>query len=1376
MKAPAGRRNHALRALNLETNKLRLDNLIAQSDVQGTTDVDKGRMKRDLEEDSMFQDPIFGVALQNLFKIKIPKFAPGKFYIRQQTYSRLIVLLRKINDLIEAHPNNEHIKEVANMVQNFTIRLTAPNSTFTETYQRDKEHLIDTFQTSLEIEIDRALQGAPADGQEKTLSIYNISSRGLLTHYKTPLLFVKDLVPTKFHTELEQNKEKTQFLNELFKKSIESDVTFWQVERGEKDDPRVFYNEIVYRLLNSMSKIPIHDEKANTNNDVYYLSLDSKNETKYYRVHPFNIGSIIRALGEKLRYPNIEVNEIAVDSDTRNVLIKGIDSAFRVRFSRNYEIVEEFNKTIKHPLYNLTARETPYRTFQSVMRAKPATIAKWQKELNKEPNRSLLQDKAFNFQPEQVTDIVRKRTYNPHQGQFFPFFNKSKYDLSRYQIPKCPGDLTDKIYEDACLIHCIKESKIMTNTELQEMDSNTVTRQLRPAKMQHFFANHGIEVRVKTLRDSWIEARLNNERLPPNKYKISKFGGGEKHLDIFLICGHFMLDEKTPITKFSFEKRDEFMYRFHTEQKRAPNGMLYDSRDDITYLTKEGYPQRDRFKPTMSSSDLVTELYIAWRKNEEHTLQRMYFDDVSSLNAIAFKDTKKRRRNVEILERLVTEPIEDIKRVECRTLEFTKSSTRPLLEHKKRKSPLNFRIFYADFEACVANENGEYLEAHVPYMCCIKESETSGNTKATFTGDDCGLLMLRWVLNGCPNENIVPLIYFHNLSYDINFLLKYGINSAVNRNSLILQADIIFDNRQIRLKDSYGLLSMPLRSMARSFKIDMEKEIFPYTYYSPERLKTNEGDIDDVYELEEGWNDETKKHFEDNLTKMGQNLHKFDMMKYCEFYCERDVEVLQKCIDIFHQQIKDSFSIDCHRVISISSVADKFLRQTVYYPFGQMYMYSNHIRDFLLDGVHGGRVMCARNERHHFVAKDREHGLWDLDAVSLYPSAMSCLWTVGGTPEPLQYEELDYEYLRLNTAITAYVVEIYITKIGIPRDFPLVIYKDPVTGKITNTNTPPVRMTVCDIELEDLIEFQNIEFTIIRGLKWYGPKDYRLQNIVKELFNKRAEYKKQKNPLENSYKLLLNSIYGKTIQKAIDHVYKYYTPDASFQQWLVNHSNFVESITKIKDSDIIRVKEITPINKHFNNTLLGIQILAMSKRLMNQLMCLADDLHIDVYYQDTDSIHVRRDCVPALEQEFFNKYHRQLRGTNLCQFHPDFDPIDDKSTVDEITAIESYFLGKKLYLDKLCDDRGNIGFHVRMKGVSQKSIEHEAKGDYLKLYRALYEGETIVFDLCCDGQVKFDNAKDGTVKTKNDFKRAVKATANMEAVEFEKRWEINKMI
>ena len=59
---------------------------------------------------------------------------------------------------------------------------------------------------------------------------------------------------------------------------------------------------------------------------------------------------------------------------------------------------------------------------------------------------------------------------------------------------------------------------------------------------------------------------------------------------------------------------------------------------------------------------------------------------------------------------------------------------------------------------------------------------------------------------------------------------------------------------------------------------------------------------------------------------------------------------------------------------------------------------------------------------------------------------------------------------------------------------------------------------------------------------------------------------------------------------------------------------------------------------------LACMVLSMSKRIMSEVMCLAEELGIEIYYQDTDSMHIEFDRVQELADAYKEKYKRELIG------------------------------------------------------------------------------------------------------------------------------------
>ena len=587
-------------------------------------------------------------------------------------------------------------------------------------------------------------------------------------------------------------------------------------------------------------------------------------------------------------------------------------------------------------------------------------------------------------------------------------------------------------------------------------------------------------------------------------------------------------------------------------------------------------------------------------------------------------------------------------------------------------------------------------------------------------------------------------------------LAQYGISKSIIKGTKTMKADIKYNKKTLHFKDTLPVLSCKLSQLPQMFNIpDIQKEIFPYKYYTLDRLNDNKGVINEAGKDEDKqWTKDDYDLFNSNIDKIPgcriDNEH-FDMWKYASFYCQQDVNILRLGFNEFRNGFIKDFNIDPFKFISISSLANEVFNQRVYYPNGNLYKIGGHVRKFCSHAVYGGRCMTAYNKKWHTTKP-----LSDFDAVSLYPSAMARLYTVEGRPEVIAPHQLNLSFLSHQGA---YIVEIKITKVNKHYPFPLIVRK--VNGLNLNDDNlaegETINMVVDNITLEDLIEFQKIEFEIIRGYYWPGNRDYRIRDEIRKIFNKRLEYKKQKNPLQQLYKLIMNSCYGKTIERPIDKDYKYFTNEKDlYNYWCKNYNKIVEDI-QIANSNIHAVKTLRPIDKHFNFSLLGIQVLSMSKRIMNEVMCLAYDLGCHIYYQDTDSMHIEVDDLPKLVNAYNEKYNRELIGSNLGQFHSDFPTINGHDEMPK--AVESFFLMKKMYIDKLQDSTGDIDFMIRGKGLTQASIHYAAHqfhhSNFMNLYRSIYEGKSQVFDLT-KGQPCFSMNKNMTVSTVKTFTRSIK--------------------
>jgi hypothetical protein len=171
----------------------------------------------------------------------------------------------------------------------------------------------------------------------------------------------------------------------------------------------------------------------------------------------------------------------------------------------------------------------------------------------------------------------------------------------------------------------------------------------------------------------------------------------------------------------------------------------------------------------------------------------------------------------------------------------------------------------------------------------------------------------------------------------------------------------------------------------------------------------------------------------------------------------------------------------------------------------------------------------------------------------------------------------------------------------------------------------------------------------------------------------------------------------------------------------------------------------------------------MSKRIMNEVMTLAEDIHLNIWYQDTDSMHINYEEVEVLSKAFTEKYNRDLIGGDMSQFHIDFDLA---GACGDIYSIESYFLAKKVYIDILesVDKDNNTiqGNHIRLKSVPTSCIQHTAnilEQEPIDIYKHLYvKGNDQLFDLTENGgKCGFKFERDMSVRSyeANEFTRCI---------------------
>ena len=77
----------------------------------------------------------------------------------------------------------------------------------------------------------------------------------------------------------------------------------------------------------------------------------------------------------------------------------------------------------------------------------------------------------------------------------------------------------------------------------------------------------------------------------------------------------------------------------------------------------------------------------------------------------------------------------------------------------------------------------------------------------------------------------------------------------------------------------------------------------------------------------------------------------------------------------------------------------------------------------------------------------------------------------------------------------------------------------------------------------------------------------------------------------------------------------------------------------------------------------------MSKRIMNEVMTLAEDAGLNIWYQDTDSMHINYEEVELLALSFKNKYNKLLSEISISEHKEELLNIMSQQLQDDTLVI-----------------------------------------------------------------------------------------------------------
>jgi hypothetical protein len=673
-------------------------------------------------------------------------------------------------------------------------------------------------------------------------------------------------------------------------------------------------------------------------------------------------------------------------------------------------------------------------------------------------------------------------------------------------------------------------------------------------------------------------------------------------------------------------------------------------------------------------------------------------------------------------------------------------------EEFKYKEPKEIKksIYFADLENINKTDS-----LSIPFLSGIiaeKEEEPFIST-----GENCITSMFDYVIER-NNKDLLNIVYFHNMKYDFSLMKsQIKIINICEKDGAIYSVNLKYKGVMITLKDSYKVFAEKLTKFSDAFKLPDElnkKDAINYDYYNEKTINEESASIK-MYK--KGIKPAEKELFMENIKPFIINSLRFNHMDYYRYYLKFDVLVLQQGMIAFNKCIFETFGKPIYDFLTISSFADDYFKCRKVYD--ETYEVKGGLKKYLSKAVFGGRVNVCQEFKKQVI----NEVINDFDGVSLYPSAINRLCKEYGLPIGPAKRLLD----KIITDKDYYVVDIEITKICKKQQNPFIAIKTDVSLNYVNEIPEGGLFTTIDrFTLEDYVKFHEIEYRIIDGVYWNEGFNKKFV-CIKDVFDERLIQKSLKTAegdiKQQIYKLVMNSAYGKTLLKSSCEK-NVVINKKDFDNYVFNNFNTIKYAKKLSDEQYIITQY--EADNSFNRAQCGIAILAMSKRIMNEVMDVASTNKINIYYQDTDSMHIDDDQIETLAKLYDEKYNRKLIGKNLGQFHSDFS--HKNKLAKNIVSIKSIFLGKKAYVDylegTLPDGTKEYCLHCRLKGINEIALENKAK-EYKKddmndnmfnVYEDLANDKDINFILNPDEKPSFKFTSQGVFKIEtNKFKRMV---------------------
>lgn len=378
------------------------------------------------------------------------------------------------------------------------------------------------------------------------------------------------------------------------------------------------------------------------------------------------------------------------------------------------------------------------------------------------------------------------------------------------------------------------------------------------------------------------------------------------------------------------------------------------------------------------------------------------------------------------------------------------------------------------------------------------DTETDENGNITILADSTGNYL---ELDQITPENVVKFLhskrfqgswnFFYNISFDAEVILK-------------LFGDLLYDYKRTRNLtfnfNGYTIEYIPQKKIAirKGHHSSVFFDIFQYYQESLSKAYVN-----NIGELPEWYVD--AKNNRSHYTRYYYKRYPYKVRKYCIQDCIFTKQLAEHWIKVFH----DAFEFYPQRFISSGYLAEKVLvNNKIQIPF--FADIPSEINEFAWNSYFGGRFEILKRG---FIGIAH---LYDIN--SAYPFALAKI------PDLTKGK-----WIRSKTIVNDAQLGFFKILANIPE----CKYVPPFPFSTNDKIFFPSGKFITYCTLDELQVCNEPKFYKILESYQYVDKspDYIYKDFIESIYDKRQEYKVQKNPLQLPLKVILNSIYGKTAQR-----------------------------------------------------------------------------------------------------------------------------------------------------------------------------------------------------------------------------------------------------